>query len=70
MFTPSHFAYSNVRNFVCAQIAYTKEKIASCEYNKALEFDYLQDRKEELECYNNILNILTDNKKKLTARER
>ena len=70
MFTPAHFSYSNVRNFVCAQIAYTKEKIASWEYNKELEYDYLQDRKEELDCYIKILNILTDNKKKLTARER
>ena len=70
MFTPKHFAYSNIRNLICAQIAYTKEKIAIANYDKSEEHEYLQDRKEELECYKQILNILTDNKKKLTARER
>lgn len=73
MFTPSHFAYLNVRNFVCAQIAFTKEKISQqvsvCTY--AFENDpYLEDRKEELETYKKILNLLTDNKMKLQARER
>lgn len=69
MFNERHFAYSNVRNYICAQIAFTKEKIANGLHIKELENEYLDDRKEELETYQKILNLLSDNKKKLTAKE-
>ncbi|MBO7731185.1 MAG: hypothetical protein J6S67_01480 [Methanobrevibacter sp.] len=71
MFHASNFAYGNIKNYICSQIAFTKEKIANCKYAEDLENDdFLEDRKEELETYKKILNLLTDNRKKLTARER
>lgn len=56
-------AYQSTRNFLCAQIAYTKEKISW--YNENEKSDYLDDRKEELKAYQIMLLILTENQKKI-----
>ena len=56
-------AYQNVRNYICSQIAYTKEKLSW--YSDEEVSDYADDRKEELIAYKKILNILTDNQSKI-----
>ena len=56
-------AYQNVRNYICSQIAYTKENLSW--YSDEEVSDYADDRKEELIAYKKILNILTDNQSKI-----
>ena len=56
-------AYHSTKNFICAQIAYTKEKLSW--YGDDKISDYADDRREELKAYNKILEILTENQKKI-----
>ena len=56
-------AYQTVRNYICSQIAYTKEKISW--YSDDEISDYVDDRKEELKAYQKMLQILTDNQAKI-----
>ena len=57
------YAYINVKNYINAQIAYTKEKIKEAEsYNQCV---FALDKKDELEAYLTMLNLLSDNMKKI-----
>lgn len=62
MFTPKHYAYAQVRNYICAQIAYTKEKITTAQFDEILNADYIEERKAEIDAYKNMLNLLSNKK--------
>ena len=56
-------AYQTVRNFICAQCAYSREKLSF--YSDDEISDYADDKKEELKAYKAMLEILTENYKRI-----
>lgn len=60
---PRKYAYINAKNYINGQIAYTKEKIQ--QLSNSLATDYLEDLQEELQAYKTMLNVLSDNMKKI-----
>lgn len=61
------YAYVNAKNYINAQIAYTKEKIQ--DFSNVQDTDYIDDRQEELKAYKIMLNLLSDNMKKIIGNQ-
>ena len=59
---PKHYAYAQVRNYICAQIAFSREKLESAQFDKILNADYIKDRQAEIEAYRNMLIVLSSEK--------
>ena len=59
MFSVKKYAYVNVRNYVCAQIAIEKERLNSAMYDKNDNAEYIEDRYDAIATYNAFLNVMS-----------
>ena len=61
MFNAKRFAYAQVRNYICSQIAYEIQKLNDAKFDEVLNADYI----EELEAYKTMLNVLSNEKDRI-----